>query len=270
MDNALRAAVGIGAKTLRANQTSWLKRLPLQAKELPNDQKIKVAAGFELPVENVKIVDGHYQFDSHDVRFAGIGFAFVEHFDPFEIVKEGKPNLVTREQAEYIFENTISDSILEDLNSCLYRFGITEKEDIRQFLAQCGHESAGLRYSKEIGSAEYFTENYEWRSDLGNNQAGDGARFSGGGYIQLTGRANHQALADFLGDPRVMEGVDYVGEYLPFTSAAFWWYNNDMSAYVASGATCRQVSARVNGKDPANGLDDRLYYYKRARDIIDG
>jgi hypothetical protein len=42
---------------------------------------------------------------------------------------------------------------------------------------------------------------YEVRSDLGNVRRGDGARFHGRGYIQLTGRANYRTYGSKLGVP---------------------------------------------------------------------
>lgn len=40
---------------------------------------------------------------------------------------------------------------------------------------------------------------YEGRSDLGNDQPGDGARFKGRGFLGLTGRANYTRMSDRLG-----------------------------------------------------------------------
>jgi putative chitinase len=90
-----------------------------------------------------------------------------------------------------------------------------------------------------------------------------------GGFIQLTGRANYQDLSDYLNDSRIMEGVNYVAEMYPFTSAGFWWFNNKISDYINNkNATVEQVSARVNGKHPANGLQDRLFYFSRCKKIF--
>ena len=89
------------------------------------------------------------------------------------------------------------------------------------------------------------------------------------GFIQLTGKHNYQQLANYLNDSRVMEGVDYVANNLPFTSAAYWWFDNKMSDYINNdGATLEEVSTAVNGVNPANGLEDRQFYYQKAKEIF--
>lgn len=264
INDVIKAAVGIGQRRLIATQDTFLKRSPVQSTDLVNTEKLAVSKGFEIVVTACAIENSHYAFESDDARFTGKGYAFMGHFVAIGGV-DAAVFLVSQEQANYIFERTVSDVILADLNNCLVKFGITEKEDIRQFLAQCAHESGGLRWLKELASGD----DYEWREDLGNNQAGDGRKFKGGGAIQLTGRSNYQAFADFMGDPEIVnQGVDYVAEHFPISSAAFWWRNNDMSAYIVDGATVEQVSTRVNGANPANGLADRIYYYGRAKEVI--
>lgn len=173
--------------------------------------------------------------------------------------------IVTEYQIETIFGRNVSVHQLADLNNCLRRFQILTSSRIRQFMAQLGAESGGLQWMCEIASGKA----YEGRRDLGNVYPGDGVKYKGAGAIQLTGRSNFQALSDYLKDPQVIEeGCAYVSVHLPFTSAGFWWMRNNMNDLCDRGATCRQISARVNGKDPANGLADREKYYKIACRVI--
>jgi predicted chitinase len=167
---------------------------------------------------------------------------------------------VTAAQTTAVFGRAPSASQLADLNSCLRRFSINTPARIRHFLAQVGHESGGLKWMLELASGDA----YEGRQDLGNTRAGDGPRYKGAGAIQLTGRYNYQRFSDYIKDPDVMNGAPYVAVRYPFTSAGFWWHLNAINAFVDQGASCRQVSAKVNGRDPANGLADREAYFARA------
>jgi putative chitinase len=156
----------------------------------------------------------------------------------------------------------VPDFVIEDLNNCLKVFNINTTPRIRHFLSQISHESGGGRWLKELASGAA----YEGRTDLGNTQPGDGRRYKGAGYIQITGRASYQAFADYINDQRIMEGVDYVASKYPATSAGYWWYNNKMNELCDTNPTVAQVTRRVNGG--YNGLADREYYYGRAVQII--
>jgi putative chitinase len=172
--------------------------------------------------------------------------------------------LITADQCNAIFGRDITPDQLVDLNSCLDRFDIDTPARIRHFIAQIAHESGGLRWLQELASGKA----YEGRRDLGNTQPGDGTRFKGAGAIQLTGRFNYEQFAKSINDMRVMEGCSYVASQYPFTSAGFWWNKNHMNSLVDSGASCRQISERVNGRDPANGLQEREDYFATATKFI--
>lgn len=170
--------------------------------------------------------------------------------------------MISKAQAELIYGNSISDEQLADLNSCLNRFVINTHPRMRHFLSQTAEESGGLKWMKELASGEA----YEGRRDLGNIHPGDGPKYKGAGVLQLTGRNNYQALANYLPDPKVMEGVDYVSITYPFTSGGFWWHNNNMNALCDRGATVEEITRRVNGG--LNGLAQREAYYEKALKVF--
>jgi putative chitinase len=174
---------------------------------------------------------------------------------------------VTKKQLSQIWkveEVRISDSLILDLNTCISKFNINTISRLRHFISQCSHESGAGKWMKELASGEA----YEGRKDLGNTQNGDGVRYKGVGFIQVTGRYNYQQFANFIQDSKVMNGVNYVAEKYPFTISGFWWMTNKLNELCDSGATCRQISARVNGRDPANGLVDREKYYQLCCDVF--
>lgn len=178
--------------------------------------------------------------------------------------------IVTKAQAVHVF-GSIYAKDLADLNACLKRFGINTPLRIRHFLAQIAHESGALRYRTEIWGPSKAQEGYENRKNLGNTESGDGFRFRGGGFIQLTGRANHQDFADFIGDQRVMQGASYVGENYPFTSAGFYWKNNNINSLADNGDSQNDVDvvgARINGANLPNGYEDRRNYFAKASAVI--
>lgn len=170
---------------------------------------------------------------------------------------------VTREQLEAFGWKGITDAILEDLNRTLEKYEINTPERIRHFMSQCAHESGKGRYTKELASGDA----YEGRTSLGNTQPGDGRKYKGGGYIQLTGRYNYQKFANAMGDPEIInQGVDYVAANYPWSSAGFWWYSNGMNKLCDSGASVETITRRVNGG--TNGLAERQKYYEEAKKIF--
>ena len=173
--------------------------------------------------------------------------------------------LITKNQLAYIWSCTpadIPDSQVSDLNDCLKRFSINTTLRMRHFLAQISHESGGGIYTKELATGQ----DYEGRIDLGNIYPGDGPKYKGAGFIQLTGRTNYLAFANYMNDLKIMDGVSYVSVKYPATSAGFWWYNNNMNSLCDQNPTVEQVTRRVNGG--LNGIDSRKMYFNRCCNII--
>jgi putative chitinase len=133
----------------------------------------------------------------------------------------------------------------------LGEFGIDTKVRQQHFIAQCVHESAGLRTTVEYASGTA----YNWRKDLGNIHPGDGPRFKGRGLIQLTGRYNYTQAARAFSLPFVEE-PEMVARFPWAASASAWWWQTNGCNELADLDDIMPVTKRVNGG--YNGLKDRV------------
>ncbi len=89
--------------------------------------------------------------------------------------------------------------------AALQALGLTDRVMVCAALGTIRAESEGFLPISEMQS-QFNTRGvqapfgaYEGRADLGNTQSGDGARFKGRGFVQLTGRANYQKYGHALG-----------------------------------------------------------------------
>ncbi|MGM0148559.1 LysM peptidoglycan-binding domain-containing protein [Enterococcus sp. AZ162] len=182
------------------------------------------------------------------------------------IMKESNDTLtrkITRSQLEAIGWSNFSEQIINDLNQCINVYRITELNPLQHFISQCSHESGCGKWRIELASGEA----YEGRSDLGNVFSGDGRKFKGAGLIQLTGRYNYTQFSLSIADPEVVnQGVTYVAERYPWSSAGYWWEVNGMNDFCLLSPTVEQVTFKVNGG--YNGLASRKFYYEKCCEVI--
>jgi len=186
---------------------------------------------------------------------------------------------ITKHQMRQIMlcsSDLLSDSLMDDFARCVENCNMNTLEQV-YFLGQVGHESAGLRYPMEIASGAA----YEGRADLGNTQPGDGVKFAGQGFIQVTGRANTQDFADHMdsigqADPNIMAiGKTWNAKKYPWSISGNWWRNNHMQTMCNARKECTnaqidEIGARVNGRNRPNGADDRIAFTDRAYRILIG
>ena len=142
------------------------------------------------------------------------------------------------------------------------------RHDIRWLayaLATAFHETAHtMQPIHERGSRRYFRK-YEPGTRLGrrlgNTRPGDGWRYRGRGYVQITGRRNY-ALAsrklgvDLLADPELALKPDIAAHILYRGMIEGWFTGKKLADYIRPGHQARYVAARriVNGLNRARRI----------------
>ncbi|MFZ9839994.1 MAG: glycoside hydrolase family 19 protein [Opitutaceae bacterium] len=147
------------------------------------------------------------------------------------------------------------------LNRAMAEGGMDNPARKAAFIAQVAHESGGFRYNEEIASGRA----YEGRSDLGNTQPGDGERFKGRGYIQLTGRANYAAAGKALGLDLVNQ-PELAARPENAARVAAWYWNSRGLNSLADRGDFDGITRRINGG--YNGKADRDQYHARAQGVL--
>lgn len=175
------------------------------------------------------------------------------------------------------------------------KYGIDTPERIAMFLAQCGHESGGftvmaenLNYSaKGLDSVfgKYFARggrdakeyerqpekiaNVVYASRMGNGDtaSGDGWKFRGRGYIQLTGRDNYTRFAAYI-KKDLREAIEYVETIEGALESACWfWEVNGINKF-SDASDVKMATKRINGG--YNGLEDREQKFEKAMKLLGG
>lgn len=176
---------------------------------------------------------------------------------------------------------------IEFLKGACKAFDINNERRLAAFFAQIGHESAGLsrtvenlNYSK--GGLlnvfkKYFTDEtaalyahkperianrvYANRMGNGDESSGDGFRYRGRGFIQLTGKFNYSKISEYFGEDFV-KNPDLLLEPVWMALAAAWfWSINDLNQLADNGDTL-VITKRINGG--THGLLDRTNRYDTA------
>lgn len=152
---------------------------------------------------------------------------------------------------------------------------ITDVRYAAYMLATCYHETAQTcKPIDERGGTQYFNSRYgpttSVGKQLGNKQPGDGARFHGRGYVQLTGRANYAKMTAEL----LEVYVDEVADFEQRSGQAFDLVGNPDQAKDAEIAylvmSYGMRMGAFTGHKLANYIGDGFCSYLEARKIING
>lgn len=186
-----------------------------------------------------------------------------------------------------------AEQYLADLEKTLPKYGITKSpQRMAHFFSQVLHESGLMRYDTEnlnysakalrLVFGKYFKTDQEanayarqpekianrvYANRMGNRSesSGDGWKYRGRGLMQLTGRNNYKAFADWLGDGRVVDDPDLVSTDYAVHSAVFYWDKNRLNA-VADQNDVVKMTKRINGG--TNGLTHRRELLHKAEGLL--
>ena len=188
----------------------------------------------------------------------------------------------------------IPDTVLAQIPETASKFEINTPLRLAHFLAQCGHESGGFKLTKENlnYSAEglkkifpkYFPGNlsesyaknpekiaskvYGGRMGNGDESTKEGYKFSGKGFIQLTGKDNYTAFGKSIGID-LISNPELVSEKYALLSAAWFFNKNGLHKMADGGATdavVTSITKRVNGG--ILGLSDRIKHFKEYYNLL--
>ena len=204
--------------------------------------------------------------------------------------------LVTHEQLCQFFEDTTEEWLLECLepmNDAFAFYEINTPERIAMFLAQAGHESAGLSVMEENLNysaqglnkifPKYFARAgrdanayakkpekianvvYSNRMGNGDEASGDGYRYRGRGFIQLTGKSNYAAFASDM-EMSLEEATAWLDTAEGAVWSACWfWDSRELNKWADKGDILT-VTKKINGG--TIGLEDRKSHYAEALHIF--
>lgn len=139
------------------------------------------------------------------------------------------------------------------------RAGITDPVELAALLSQAAHESHDFKSMVEYGGSLDFKK-YDPKyapkkaRALGNTKVGDGARYKGRGYIQLTGRYNYKRAGEALGLP--LEAKPELAEKPEIAAKiAVWFWKQRVQPNVDNFGDVRSVTKPIN--PGLAGLQDR-------------
>jgi putative chitinase len=184
--------------------------------------------------------------------------------------------------------------VMDELQSVIDKFSIDNPLRLAHFLAQASHESGGfqvirenLNYSKDglvTIFPKYFNGEtaikyekkpeqianiiYASRMGNGNKESGDGWKFRGRGYIQLTGKDNYTLFNGFVDDD-ILTDPDLVASVYPLLSAGWFWNKSSLNSIADIGDSVdvvTRITRRINGG--TNGLQDRIKQFDKFYKLL--
>lgn len=158
-------------------------------------------------------------------------------------------------------KQSLVDGFATYLNKYGPQYGVNTYLRVCHFIAQCAEESAHFNTLHEYASGA------EYQGRLGNVNPGDGVRYKGAGYIELTGRYNYTEASKRLGIDLVNHPELALEPEVGMLVSLDYWKTHNINA-LADADNVLAVTHAVNGG--TNGLAVREAYLAKAKSVFKG
>lgn len=186
-------------------------------------------------------------------------------------------------------QGIVPGAVINQIPLIVNRFKIDSTLRLAHFLAQCAHESGNFAITQENLNysadgllkifPKYFNAanvnayarqpekiaNKVYASRMGNSgeASGDGWKYKGRGFIQLTGKNNYSLFDKFVDDD-ILNNPELVATKFPLLSAAWFWDSVKLNAVADKGNSeevITLVTKKINGG--THGLEDRINKFNK-------
>lgn len=145
-------------------------------------------------------------------------------------------------------------------------------QELTHFLAQASHETLDFRELEEIGSSEKFEKKYGHTTSkgkiLGNIQSGDGSKYRGRGFLQLTGKYNYDKIGKML-DLDLVNNPDLISKHpavAAATAIAYWkWRVSPTVKNFNTKGAVEKVTKQITGSSKEKHLERRKKQLKKFK-----
>ena len=184
-----------------------------------------------------------------------------------------------------------AEALLPGIEAAIKTADLDTPARLSAFLAQTGHESGGFKFLEEnlnykpetlcrVWPSHFNEENchefsgnpeaiantaYAGRMGNGDAETGDGWRYRGRGFLQLTGKANYEHVSSDLGFDFVSEPDAVATPEGAALTAAWFWKKHNLNHYVDNN-DFTQMTKIINGG--TIGLEDRVARFNHAMSVL--
>ncbi len=188
----------------------------------------------------------------------------------FTVTCEGvEQGVLTDEQLRQIMPNSTAANralYLPRIRKAMEEFGIDTPVRQAAFLAEVGFNTMDLTKLEGQNTDAHYEEKYGYRKDLGNYEAGDGAKYKPRGAFDVIGRSLYQAYSDPLGVNLLEKPELAASPEVAFRTAALFWQKYNLNDLADKADSIEPIAKIVFGEfqEP----EKQQAYFERAKSVL--